>query len=106
MIRGTTPTEVYTIGESSLDLSQCTQIWVTIVDYSCKEFTWDIDRLTVDSANNTISLTLTQLETLEFTPGGAYAQSRFLYSDGSAFASKRVSFAIEDVKKGGVITNE
>lgn len=106
MYRGTTPTEVYKINNADVDLSECKQIWVTIVDWSTKEFTWDINRLTIDAGERTISLTLTQEETLAFTPGGAYAQLRFLYNDNSAFASKRIGFKIEDVKKGGVITNE
>lgn len=103
MIRGTTPTEVYKIDNTDVDLSECSQIWVTIVDWSTKEYTWDISRLTIDAEEHSISLTLTQAETLAFTPGQAYAQLRFLYNDGSAFASKRIGFNIEDVKKGGVI---
>ena len=106
MIRGTTPTEVYKIDNTDVNLSDCKQIWVTIVDWSTKEFTWDLSRLTIDNTEKTISLTLTQEETLAFTPGGAYAQLRFLYNDDSAFASKRIGFNIEDVKKGGVITSE
>lgn len=103
MIRGTTPTEVYHIDNTDVDLSDCKQIWVTIVDWSCKEYTYDINRLLIDAEERTISLTLTQAETLAFVPGDAYAQIRFLYNDDSAFASKRIGFIIEDVKKGGVI---
>jgi len=103
MIRGTTPTEVYKLNNSDIDLDECRQIWVTIIDWKCKEFKWDLSRLTIDNEEKTISLTLTQEETLEFSPGQAYAQLRFLYDDDSAFASKRIGFNIEDVKKGGVI---
>jgi len=103
MIRGTTPTEFYLIDNTDVDLTDCKQIWVTIVDWSLAEYTWDIDRLTIDAAERTVSLTLTQTETLAFIPGEAYAQLRFLYNDDSAFASKRIKFNIEDIKKGGVI---
>jgi len=106
MIRGTTPTEVYKINNADVDLSECKQIWVTIVDWSTAEYKWDLSRLTVDAGEHTVSLTLTQTETLAFTPGAAYAQLRFLYNDDSAFASKRIGFTIEDIKKGGVISNE
>ena len=103
MFRGTTPTEVYKINNTDVDLSECKQIWVTIVDWSTTEYTWNISRLTIDAAEKTVSLTLTQEETLAFTPGQAYAQLRFLYNNDTAFASKRIGFNIEDVKKGGVI---
>lgn len=104
MFRGTTPTEIYTIkNRGALDLSKCEQIWVTIVDRGAHAHTYDIDRLTIDATAGTISLALTQEETLAFSVGAAYAQLRFLYIDGTAFASRRVNFEIEDVKRGGVI---
>lgn len=103
MYRGTTPTEVYKINNADVDLSECKQIWVTIVDWSTKEYTWDIDRLTIDAGEHTVSLTLTQTETLKFVPGQAFTQLRFLYNDDSAFASKRIGLNIEDVRKDGVI---
>lgn len=103
MIKGTTPTEIYHVG-SKIDLDLCTQIWITIVDWNGEEFTWDINRLVIDNAEHTISLTLSQTETLRFATGRAYVQIRFLYDDETAFASKRIAFNIEDVKKGGVIS--
>lgn len=108
MRRGTTPTEVYTIENpgTSVDLSYCTQVWATITDRSGRDFTWDINRLVIDTANNKVELTLTQEETLAFAVGTARAQLRFLEDDGTAFASKPVSFQIDDVRKGGVISNE
>lgn len=108
MRRGTTPTEVYTITnpEQTVDLSYCTQVWVTITDRAGHDFTFDIDRLVLDTANNKVELTLTQEETLAFAVGTARAQLRFLEDDGTAFASKPVSFPIDDVRKGGVISNE
>ena len=104
MIRGTTPTETYTLqGADDLDLTRCVQIWVTITDSWGIDFTWDKTRLVIDPQERTIELTLTQEETLAFAVGTARAQIRFLYDDGSAFASKRLIFEIEDVRRGGVI---
>lgn len=103
MIRGTTPTEVYKITGTDVDLSKCKQIWVTIVDFASREHFWDMDRLTIDPEQQTVSLTLSQEETFSFAVGQAYAQIRFLYDDDSAFASKKIKFVIEDIKKGGVI---
>lgn len=103
MIRGTTPTEVFTVNNpEAIDLAQCSQIWATITDNSGKDYTWDSERLVVDG--NTISLELTQEETLRFKVGAARAQLRFLYSDGTAFASRPCPLRIEDVRKDGVIS--
>ena len=103
MMRGTTPTEIYKINSTKVDLSACKQIWVTIVDWDCMEYSWGIDRLDIDAENDTVSLTLTQAETLAFVPGRAYAQLRFLHNNDKAFGSKRICFDIEDIKKGGEI---
>ncbi len=103
MIRGTTPTEVFTVNNPEvIDLSQCSQIWATITDNSGKDYTWDLERLVVNG--DEISLELTQTETLAFKVGAARAQLRFLYNDGTAFASKPVPLRIEDVRKDGVIS--
>lgn len=104
MIRGTTPTETYTIkGASNLDLTRCAQIWATITDKRGNDYTWGRDRLVVDNENKTISLTLTQEETLDFVAGEASVQIRFLYDGGEAFATKPLKFAIENARREGVI---
>ena len=105
IIRGTTPTETFVLhGADELDLTKCSQIWVTITDSYGIDHKWEKDRLTVDAQERTIDLTLTQEETLSFSVGTARIQLRFLYYDGSAFASKKgVTTEIEDVRKGGVI---
>ena len=107
MTRGTTHTETYTItNPQGVDLSNCVQIWVTITDFRGRSYTFDISRLTIDAENNTISLTLTQEETLAFAVGKAKVQLRFLYNDDKAFASIPLPFMIDDVRREGVITNE
>lgn len=107
MIRGTTPTEIYTITNPQVvDLNNCVQIWVTISDYRGHHYTFDISRLTIDASDNAISLTLTQEETLALAVGKATVQIRFLYNDDSVFATKPLTFMVEDVRREGVITDE
>ena len=106
MIRGTTPTEVFKVTNpsgDSIDLLACKQIWITMVDHKGREFTWDIERLTIDDDEKTISLTLTQEETLALAVGRAQIQLRFLTADDVAFASMPSAIMVYDVRKGGTI---
>lgn len=104
MIRGTTPTETYTLENPGVvDLDQCVEIWVTFHDHVGHDFTWDIDRLTLDEENHEITLTLTQEETLALAVGKCQVQIRFLYNTGAAFATEPAYFEVENVRKDGVI---
>ena len=108
MVRGTTPREVYIIDPSyGIDLSDCSQIWVTITDSTRRDHTWDLTRVEVDAENSILILNLTQQETLAFAVGTATVQIRFLTSAGKAFASDpddpAAKFEIKNVRRDGVI---
>lgn len=106
MRRGTTPTFVFQLDTPTLDLTTLTQIWVTIEDGRDEQKTWDISNVTVDNENKTISLYLTQEETLAFATGTARVQIRMLTSNGAAIATDYSTIEIHNVLKKGVITNE
>lgn len=106
MRRGTTPTEVFELDTPDLDLTTLTQVWITICDGRDNSFTWDISRVTIDNDNKTLSLDLTQAETLAFACGLATVDIRMLTSDGVALATDYSTIEIHDVQKKGVISNE
>ena len=64
MYRGTTPTLIFKIN-SSIDLSNIKQVWITFED--ADETTFTKDDVTIDSENKRIILELTQEQTLKFT---------------------------------------
>lgn len=91
MIRGTTPTIKYNIG---LDAS-------TVVDcrISFKQFNKDLFLKTYDDVsfeNTTISLMLTQEETLSFSAGKLFTQIRVKTQDGKVYASKMIELSVHD----------
>lgn len=104
IIRGTTPTESFTIPqEYPVDLANCTQIWATITDSSGKDYVFEKDRMTVDADAGTIAFDLTQEDTLKFAVGAAKVQLRFLYNNGKAFASYPMRTRVLNVRKDGKI---
>lgn len=100
MTRGTTPTLVFTIVSDGLDLSTLTQVWVTIKDQSHK-ITYDINRVTIE--DNTISVSMSQEETLTFSNSMLEVQIRMLDEDGNAFATPIKVLPLERILEGGVI---
>ena len=102
MVKGTTPTFVFQLDSTTLDLTALSQIWVT-VDDSREVKTWDINSVTVDNEHKTISLYLSQAETLALRTGLARVQIRMLTSDGASIATTCSTITINDVLKKGVI---
>ena len=103
MRKGTTPTEVFELDTPELDMTTLTEVWTTITDAVGKAKTWDITRATINDEYKTISITLTQEETLAFTPGLATVDIRMLTSDDKAIATDYSTIEIHDTQKGGVI---
>ena len=103
MYRGTTPTFVFQLDSTTIDLSDMSQIWVTIRDGIGRKHNWDINRVTVDNTNKNVSLTLTQAETLTMAPGIGAAQIRFLTNGGAAFTTEKTVMVIAKTIKGGII---
>ena len=101
MRRGTTPTLTITvIGLVVTDLST---IKVTFKQGNI-ELTKTTDEVTVDGENNTISVPLSQEDTLMFGSGNVSVQIRGLLADGvTAIASKIKSISMEKILLDGVI---
>ena len=101
MYRGTTPTLIFKL-DTELDLTTLTQVWVTIQNGDV-QYTYDITRVTIDNEEKTLSVSLTQEETLAYKKVISLVQIRMLTSDNKALATKEVDFNIHNVLKGGVI---
>ena len=91
MYRGTTPNIVIKVN-SDLDLSAMEQIWVTFKNKSAEK-NYDKEVIEVDAVNNTLSLTMSQEDTLAFQTCGSMqgkveVQLRLLDDEGMAYASK------------------
>ena len=70
MYRGTTPTLIYNVN-SNLDLNGMLQIWVTLKNLMYEK-TFEKDNIIVDNENKTITVELSQEDTLLFNGKGGY----------------------------------
>lgn len=104
MYRGTTPTIVFHIN-SDVDLDNMKQIWATFESTTC-EITKDISELTVDNDKKTVTVELSQEETLKFSDHNIKVQLRFLTKGNKAFASTIKQIKNNNVLKSGVIYGE
>ena len=101
MIRGTTPTHIFTTG---VDLSTVSVLWLTYKQ-GTKVLTKSLEDITIDSEDTTrFSVTLSQSDTLRFD-AGAYVgiQLRVLLADGTALASDIITLGAGEILKDGVI---
>lgn len=106
MFRGTTPTITFEV-DKEFELTELKQIWVTI-ENKYHEKTYDITDVTLDAVENTVSVRMTQEDTLAFRLDSklvdqCYAQIRFLKEDGNAYASDEVKLELKRILKEGVI---
>lgn len=102
MYRGTTPNIVFNVN-NDFDLTKVTQVWVTLKNKVCEK-TFDIDSVDIDATEHTVSISLTQEETLDFKVlDSCEAQIRFLDQDDRAYATNIVSIDINRILKEGVI---
>lgn len=82
MIRGTTPTFTLTVGDSGLDLTQASNVYVTVTQGN-KRVTKTGNDLTV--SGNVVSCWLSQTETLAFKSGQtAEIQVNWIYTEEGA----------------------
>lgn len=106
IIRGTTPTLTFHVKNEQLDLNEIAQIWVTFrtkLGIEIKEKTYDIDELVIDDTERTITLNLTQEDTLEFTDMIMLIQLRVRFNNDMAYASSMFEVQIGQILKEGVI---
>lgn len=101
MIRGTTPTIVFNIN-SELDLSAMVQVWATFKSKT-HEVTRDLSTLDIDTDKRTVTVTLTQEETLQFKEINVDAQLRLLSDTGKAYASDIKRLKVGGILRDGVI---
>ena len=104
MYRGTTPTFIFQLDSDTIDLSDMSQIWVTIRDGAGLKHNWDINDVTIDNTNKYVSLFLSQEETLTIEPGIGAAQIRFLTNGGIALTTEKVSLTISKTIRGVIIS--
>lgn len=99
MIRGTTPTHVF---ETDVDLTGAEEIYITY-----KQGSTVVEKVMADCdvTAESVSVNLTQAETLLFREGGfrAQVQIRVKFPDGSALASNIIPIDISPILKQGEI---
>lgn len=102
MYRGTTPTLRFKLKNTQIDLDTATEIWVTLKSYPYVN-TWDISRCSIDNENKTISISLSQEETLALPVSSVKAQIRILLSSGQAVATTIETVDVNEILRDGVI---
>lgn len=99
MTRGTTPTITLTV--TDVPLSGAT-IYLAFRQGRHLLIKSGSD-LTVDTAEGTVAVTLTQAETLQFAPGTCEIQIRGIYATGVSFATEIITDQVYDVIQNGII---
>ena len=102
MYRGTTPLVVFTVNSPTLDLAKMKQIWVTFKSV-LYEKTYELDDLAINVEEKTVTVQMTQEDTLAFRSGTIKTQIRFLDNNDIAYASNIKEVQLNDVLKEGVI---
>lgn len=107
IFRGTTPSIVLNVNKD-YSLTDLKQVWVTfkskINQVPKIEVTYDISDVIIDSTENTITINMSQEETLAFKGlKQVECQVRFLKNDDRADASITVDIDIYRILKEGVI---
>ncbi len=101
MYRGTTPTLNLQL-ETDLPLDDLDEIWVTFKGVK-GEVSKNLTSSSVDPTTKTITVTLTQEDTLSLVNGPASVQVRFKTTGGLAYASTVENINVERILKDGVI---
>lgn len=103
MYKGTTPKVVFSIPDK-VDLASMKEVWVT---FSVKDTKLTLKRteneVALDNAKKTITVHLSQEQTLAFAVGTCAVQIRFLANNDEAFSTNILNIKIKDVLEGGVI---
>ena len=104
-IRGTTPTIEITVN-SDIDLHQVAQVWVYISQQNKVKVDKQLENVTFDYEERTMTVTLSQEDTLNLKEGDALFQIRLLLMDGTALATLASKVDVKPIYKGGVISEE
>lgn len=102
LIRGTTPTIIITV-QTEIDLHQASEVWIYISQQNKVKVDKQLDDVTFDYEERTMSVTLSQEDTLALKEGEALFQIRLLLMDGTALATLASKVDVKPVYKQGVI---
>ena len=102
MRRGSTPTNIFTV---PFDLSDAT-VYISyeqakrgiVIEKTGEDLTF-----TEDEGKYTISVSLTQVDTLRLNPGDVNIQIRYVFPNGDADASNIITVTVDRIIKDGVI---
>ena len=96
MTQGTTPSYIFALKDKKLNFEDI-EIFVITLKSCSAEVTHNSEEpcVTLDNEKKTITLTLTQEETLSFKEGEAEMQLRGKFIEGTAFASKVCRVPVE-----------
>lgn len=98
MIRGTTPTHIFNV---NVDLSEAEVIYITYKQSD--SIVVEKEKADCTVTGETISVKLTQEDTLKFNTAPVEIQIRARFPDGSAIASNIMQTTVTRILKGGVI---
>ncbi len=98
MFRGTTPNNIF---EVDIDCTDAEEIYITYSQFQQVIIEKTIEDVTVTA--ETITVLLTQEDTLLFRPGEVEIQIRVKYPDGKAMACDIIKTTAKRVLKEGVI---
>ena len=101
MYRGTTPPITITLPQEYA-VSNITTAYLSFAQNGVKKLEKSLSEMQLDTDTNSLSLVLTQEETLAFAPSVISFQLRFLY-DGMAYATQTWKTPVEAIIKDGVI---
>lgn len=103
MYRGTTPSIAFKIN-TDIDLTDLAVCYITLksIDKSVIA-NYDLSDIIVDAELKTLTLALSQEETLEFARGVIYVQIRLRTNDDLAYASQIKEIRMNDILMDGVI---
>lgn len=100
MFRGTTPTLVFNLN-TDLDMDTIEEIWVTFD--TPDKLTFTKDKVLLDNTAKTVTLPLSQDDTLRMKGVHIKCQIRLLCNDGMAYATSIKTVVFNDIIKDGVI---
>ena len=103
IIRGTTPTIIVSI-QTEIDLSELSAAWVYISQQGKVRVNKALTDIEVDTENRTLSLELTQTDTLALKAGiETFFQIRLRMEDDTALATTAAKITVKEIYKEGVI---
>lgn len=103
MYRGTTPTISFKI-KTDIDLNDLAECWITFKSkIGPKEKTFTLTDIIIDAENKTLTISLSQEETLYFNNGTIDIQIRLKTNDDLAYASDIKEIRMKKILKDGEI---